>query len=212
MEDELPVDHRLGRVYRIGGGLTGLGLVVFAVLGFARQLPFLDTQGERILMLSSNGLLALISAVVGTVLVVGAIIGGNVAARLNTVFGGLFLLSGLASLVVLRTSLNMLAFEMSNVIFSFVVGLLLLTFGLYGRVSGALPPDNPGWRERHGLPPEPQEGEDLNRTALVGGAVDSLRGTDGEGQLDNVAAADGDDEQPATHAGPHAERDDSTSR
>jgi hypothetical protein len=42
---------------------------------------------------------------------------------------------------------------MSNVIFSFVAGLLLLTFGLYGRVSGGLTADNPYYRGRHGLDP-----------------------------------------------------------
>jgi hypothetical protein len=65
----------------------------------------------------------------------------------------LFLLSGLVNLAVLRTSANILDFSMRNVIFSFVSGLLLLTFGLYGRVSGGLPPDNPFYRARHGLDP-----------------------------------------------------------
>jgi len=72
----------------------------------------------------------------------------------------LFLLSGLVNLAVLRTSANILDFSMRNVIFSFVSGLLLLTFGLYGRVSGGLPPDNPFYRARHGLDPATGEVND----------------------------------------------------
>jgi hypothetical protein len=98
-------------------------------------------------------LLSAISIVVGLTLIAGAIIGGNIAAELNAVVGVLFLLSGLANLAVLRTSANILNFSVRNVIFSFVSGLLLLTFGLYGRVSGGLPPDNPFYRARHGLDP-----------------------------------------------------------
>lgn len=40
--------------------------------------------------------------------------------------------------------------------FSFIVGLLLMTFGMYGRVGHALPHDNPYWRARH-PEPSPQE-------------------------------------------------------
>jgi hypothetical protein len=44
---------------------------------------------------------------------------------------------------VLGTRLNWLAFEMSNVIFSVVVGLPMLLLGAYGRISGNLPSDSP---------------------------------------------------------------------
>ena len=79
----------------------------------------------------------------------GMLVGGNFASTLNIIFGFLFLLSGFANLAVLDTGVNFLAFRMPNVIFSFVVGLMLLTFGMYGRVGGALPHDNPYWRGRH---------------------------------------------------------------
>src|SRR3712207_3167051 len=59
------------------------------------------------------------------------------------VIGALFLLSALVNLAVLRTSFNLLAFEFENVVFSVVVGLVLLTLGAYGRVSGHLPADSP---------------------------------------------------------------------
>jgi len=50
---------------------------------------------------------------------------------------------------VLGTQLNLLAFQISNVVFSFVAGGLLLFLGAWGRFAGHLPDDNPYRRERH---------------------------------------------------------------
>ncbi|MCH0564204.1 MULTISPECIES: DUF4383 domain-containing protein [unclassified Streptomyces] len=149
LRDELPVDHRLATVYRYGAGLCGVTLLVFGCLGFADRLSPFDTGGTRIAGLSTNGLLSLISVVVGLVLLAGAVVGGNTASTLNLTVGTLFLLSGYIHLFTLDRSANVLDFGMSNVIFAFVMALLLLTFGMYGRVSGRLPHDNPYWRRRH---------------------------------------------------------------
>ncbi|GGT10470.1 DUF4383 domain-containing protein [Streptomyces chromofuscus] len=149
LRDELPVDHRLATVYRYGAGLCGVILLVFGCLGFADRLSPFDTDGTRIAGLSTNGLLSLISVVVGLVLICGAVVGGNVASTLNMVVGTLFLISGFAHLVVLDRSGNILDFGMTNVVFTFVMALLILTFGMYGRVSSRLPHDNPYWRRRH---------------------------------------------------------------
>ncbi|GAA4689307.1 hypothetical protein GCM10023347_51530 [Streptomyces chumphonensis] len=149
LQDELPVDHRLAVVYRYGAALSGLILLVFGILGFADRLAFFDTDGTRVAGLSSNGLLSLISVVFGVLLIVGAVVGGNFASTLNMTVGALFLLSGFVHLAILERSVNILAFRMPNVIFSFVMGLLILTFGMYGRVSGGLPHDNPYWKRRH---------------------------------------------------------------
>jgi hypothetical protein len=59
------------------------------------------------------------------------------------VLGPLFLLSAFVNGIVIGTRLNWLAFEMSNVIFSVVVGLPMLLLGAYGRIGGHLPPDSP---------------------------------------------------------------------
>lgn len=149
LQDHLPVDHRLNTVYRYGAGLMGLALLVFGILGFTGGLSFFSTDGQRIAGLSSNGLLSLISVVAAAVLLAGAAIGGNIASNVNMVMGTLFLLSGFVNLALLQTSANFLAFRLPNVIFSYLVGLLLLTFGMYGRVSGGLPHDNPYWQARH---------------------------------------------------------------
>jgi len=46
-------------------------------------------------------------------------------------------------------NLNLLAFRIPNVVFSFVAGALLLFLGSWGRFSGRLPDDNPYRQERH---------------------------------------------------------------
>ncbi|MEU0099837.1 DUF4383 domain-containing protein [Streptomyces sp. NPDC006267] len=167
LSDELPVDHRLATVYRIGAGLCGAILLAFGLLGFADRLSFFDTSGSEIAGLSTNGLLSLISVIVGGVLIAGAAIGGNTASTVNVTVGSLFLLSGFGHLFILDRPANILDFGMANVVFSFVMGLLILTFGMYGRVSGGLPHDNPYWRRRH---PEQADREAApRRRAPVGG-------------------------------------------
>ena len=154
----MPQDHRLSRVYRFGGGLVGVVLLVFGVLGFFDQLAFFDTEGDRVAGLSTNAVLSTISVVVGLVLIAAAAIGGNIAADVNSIVGALFLVSGFANMCLLRTSWNVLNFSMANVIFSFVVGIVVLMFGFYGRVSGGLPADHhPIYRAGHGRDSETGE-------------------------------------------------------
>ncbi|MGW1804226.1 DUF4383 domain-containing protein [Streptomyces sp. NPDC002078] len=148
-DKHLPVDHRLNTVYRIGAGLIGAFLVAFGILGLINHIGFFDTGGATVAGLNTNGTLSVLSIVVGAILLAGMVIGGNVASTLNLVFGVLFLLSGFLSLGLLDTTHNFLAFKIQNVFFSFIVGLLLMTFGMYGRVGSTLPHDNPYWRARH---------------------------------------------------------------
>ncbi|MFD0277082.1 DUF4383 domain-containing protein [Kitasatospora sp. NPDC127111] len=149
LQDELPVDHRLVTVWRIGAGLGGVFLIVFGCLGLSGHPGFLSTSGDEVAGLSTNGALSILSIVMGGVLVLGAVIGGNFAANVNMAVGVLFVLSGFYGLTVLgRPDANILNFRMSNVLFAFVFGLVITTFGMYGRVSSHLPHDNPYWRKR----------------------------------------------------------------
>jgi hypothetical protein len=135
-------------VQRIGALTVAAVILVFGLLGFAGGLDFFSTDGEPVLGLSSNGLLSTISVLTAAVLVVAALRSPRTASTLMIVVGVLFLISALANLAVLRTSYNVLAFEMENVVFSVVAGLVLLLLGAYGRVSGNLPPDSPYARPR----------------------------------------------------------------
>ena len=138
-----PLDGRVLLVHRVGALTVAVVIGVFGILGFLGGLDFFSTQGERILGLSSNGLLSAISVVTALVLVVAAFQGARLASTVMIVVGILFLISALANLAVLRTSLNVLAFKFPNVVFSLVAGLVLLLVGAYGRLTGNLPPDSP---------------------------------------------------------------------
>ncbi|MET8580577.1 DUF4383 domain-containing protein [Streptomyces collinus] len=174
-DEHLPVDHRLNLVYRIGAGLIGGFLVAFGILGLIDHIGFFDTGGNSVAGLNTNGTLSVLSICIGALLLVGMVIGGNVASTLNMVLGVLFLLNGFLFLGLLDTPNNFLAFRIQNVLFSFVVGLLLMTFGMYGRVGSVLPYDNPYWRARH---PEPGTAPG-NEPAAGGPAVT----TSGPGRL-----------------------------
>ncbi|MDQ0401687.1 DUF4383 domain-containing protein [Streptomyces sp. NBC_01723] len=164
LRDELPVDHHLASVYRYGAGFCGLVLLAFAALGFADALSPFRTGGGMVAGMTTNVALSVISTVVGLALLGGAVIGGNVASTLNIVVGALFFLSGFAHIFVLDRPANILGFGMSNVIFSFVMGLFIATFGMYGRVSSKLSHDNPYWAARH--PEQAAREEAAVRSAL----------------------------------------------
>lgn len=150
LKDELPTDHRLAQVYRYGAGLCGLLLLIWGCFGVAGDPGYLSTHGKNVAGMSSNGALGVLSIVFGAILVIGAVIGGNFASWLNMVVGAIFVLAGFVGLIALDSSWNHLAFRMANVLFSFVFGFVIATFGMYGRVSGHLPHDNPYWQQRHG--------------------------------------------------------------
>lgn len=109
------------------------GVWAFGSLGLVNRLAMFSTNGGHVLGLSSNGLLSVISLVVGAVLIGAAVRGGRAASTVTVTVGAAFLLSGMANVLVLDTPLNVLAFGMSNVIFSLLAGAVLLFLGAYGR-------------------------------------------------------------------------------
>ncbi|MEW2403761.1 DUF4383 domain-containing protein [Streptomyces sp. NPDC046862] len=168
-DEHLPVDHRLNTVYRIGAGLMGLVLLAFGILGLIDEVGYFDTRGDTVGGLNTNGTLSVLSICVGLLLFAGMVIGGNFASTLNMVFGVLFILSGFVNLGLLDTDSNFLAFRIQNVMFSFIYGVLLMTFGMYGRVGTALPHDSPYWRARHPEQAE-REARQADRTRRAEGA------------------------------------------
>lgn len=74
-------------------------------------------------------------------------------------------------MLVLNGPYNIPAFRMSNVLFSLVVGAVLLCLGAWGRFTGRLPPDNPYRRERH--PGEGGDGRMLDEQPVDGQGDDS---------------------------------------
>ena len=138
-----PLGAPLFAVQRTGAVLLALFLLVFALLGFASGQDFFSTRGQPVLGMSSNGLLSTLSVVVALVLLVAAARSPRTASTVMIALGTLFLLSAFVNSLVLATRFNLLGFQISNVVFSAVVGLVTLLLGAYGRISGHLPPDSP---------------------------------------------------------------------
>jgi len=140
---------RLDHLHRVGAVVFGLGIGMFGVLGFVNRLDMFSTTGAPVLGLSSNGLLSTISVVVAVILIAAGLRGGRTASTVLVVIGAAFVASGLVNTLVLGTPLNLLAFRIPNVVFSFVAGALLLFLGAWGRFTGRLPDNNPYRQERH---------------------------------------------------------------
>jgi hypothetical protein len=149
-------DARVYAVQRVGAVGVALVLLVFGLLGATGGVGFLATHGERHLGMSSNGLLSLLSLAVAVVLLGAAFRGPRTASTAMIVLGVLFLASAVLNLALLRTTFNVLAFRMSNVVFSDVAGLLLLCLGAYGRISGNLPASSP-YAHPHPFADEPPD-------------------------------------------------------
>lgn len=158
--------RRINTIHRTSALVLGAGLGVFGVLGLINRLAWFSTRGASILGLSSNGLLAMLSLVTAAVLIAAGLRGGRSASTVTVTVGALFLLSGVVNVLVLNGPYNILAFRMSNVLFSLVVGALLLCLGAWGRFTGRLPPDNPYRRERH--PGEGEHGRMLDEQPVDG--------------------------------------------
>ena len=141
--------RRLNGLHRLAASVLGLGLWAFGILGLVNRLPLFSTRGQPVLGLTSNGLLSIISLVVGTILIAAAVRGGRIASTVTVVAGAAFLLSGLGNVLVLNTELNFLAFGIPNVVFSLVAGGLMLILGAYGRFTVGLPRDNPYQQQRN---------------------------------------------------------------
>ncbi|UZJ25526.1 DUF4383 domain-containing protein [Rhodococcus antarcticus] len=175
---------RLATLHRLAAAVAALVLATFGVLGLVDRLGLLETAGTPVLGLTSNGLLSVVSLVVAAVLLTAAAVGGPTASTVTASVGVAFLVSGLANLALLDTAANLLAFTIPNVLFSLVAGVLLLTAGLYGRASGALPADNPYRRARALRHPGP--GTEVGPDMPTGAELDRLsameiRVSDGHG-------------------------------
>ncbi|RZT83677.1 uncharacterized protein DUF4383 [Pseudonocardia sediminis] len=171
-------------VHRVGSGLLGVGLLIFGVLGFSDQLNFFSTTGTPILGLATNVLLSGGSVVLGLVLMAAAIRGGRLGWIASVAIGALFVLSGVVHLLILNTSLNVLSFRVSNVVFSLVVGGILLALGIYGRFNTGTPVDSPDRDGGDGRPKQPED----NRQMLPEGA-DEITATVEMAEAERAVAA-----------------------
>ena len=133
----IPINHPLRPVYRVLGGLTGIWLLVFGVLGlFQTGGAGWFARGDWTAMaVPTNRAFAAISVVAGLVVVAAAFIGRNVDRFVNLWGGVGFLAGGTLLMAVSHTELNVFNASVITSVASYVIGLLLLAAGLYGKVG-----------------------------------------------------------------------------
>jgi hypothetical protein len=144
----LPKNHVLRPFYRILALAAGVYCLIFGIVGALRthghsifaQVPV------RALGLRTNLAFALLSVLVGLVVIGATAVGRNVDRNVNIVLGPGFIVMGLAMMTVMRTSANVLNFGMSTCVVSFVIGLALFAGGLYGEEA---PPEQALAEEQH---------------------------------------------------------------
>jgi hypothetical protein len=133
----VPVNHPLQPLYRLLAGLIGAYLVAFGIVGVMRtggRGLFAQEGLPSALGLHANRAFAILSIVVGLVLLVGSVVGRNLDQRINLVASVVFLGAGLLMLLLLRTQANFLGFTVATCVVSFLIGMTLLLSGLYGKV------------------------------------------------------------------------------
>ncbi|MBA3487973.1 MAG: DUF4383 domain-containing protein [Longispora sp.] len=136
----IPINHHLQPVYRALAGLIGLYLIAFGVVNWLTNGLgdlFISEGGETALGIRGNGGSTLLALALGVIVLLGAVIGGNVDHHINVWVGSALLVIGTLMLALLRTDLNVLGFSLATVIVMYLLGMLLLAAGLYGKVGSS---------------------------------------------------------------------------
>ena len=139
-DSHIPINHPMRPFYRFLSILAGLYVLIFGIVAFSRtrgMAAFSQAHDQHAwaLGLRSNLGFALISIIAGAIILVCAVIGRNIDRWVNIIGGIAFMGVGLASLLLLQTDANFLMFSMSNCVASFIVGTVLFSAGLYGKVG-----------------------------------------------------------------------------
>jgi uncharacterized membrane protein HdeD (DUF308 family) len=132
-----PVNHPARPIYRAIGGLTGLYLVVFGVLGVIASLgdEFFAQDDTKALGQGTNLGFSLVSILLGVVVLAGTALGRNRDVAINQYTAYLLMVLSLFSLSFLQTDANIFNFSVATVVVTMVLGLVLLMVGMYGKVG-----------------------------------------------------------------------------
>ncbi|MFE9191521.1 DUF4383 domain-containing protein [Micromonospora sp. NPDC007208] len=132
-----PVNHPARPIYRAIGGLTGLYLVVFGVLGIIASTgnEILAQDDTRVLGQGTNLGFSLLSVLLGLVVLVGTALGRNIDVAINQWLAYSLMVVSLAGLAFIRTDANIFNFSITTVIVVMTAALVLLMVGMYGKVG-----------------------------------------------------------------------------
>jgi hypothetical protein len=143
----IPINHHLRPLYRALTGLSGF-LVTVGIYGFIETSghdTFAQDGLPEVLGMTFNPFAAGLFVVIGILVLAVTALGRNIAHLGNFWLGHLLVLISMFELAFRRTDLNMLGFNMTSVIVTMVVGLVVLTGSLYLKIG----PDRPHDAEEH---------------------------------------------------------------
>ena len=133
-----PLNHHLRQTYRFVAFLAGAYLLVTGIIGLAGTWgdPFFGRHGhDWSLGLRVNPAGSWLLTLLGVVVVAATLLGGNVHHRVTLVAGWTMCVLAVLIMATMQTDANVLAASMINVIVLLVLGLVVLTAGLYGKVG-----------------------------------------------------------------------------
>ncbi len=132
-----PVNHPARPIYRAIGGLTGLYLVAFGVVGLITNAgnEILAQDGNTVFGQGTNLGFSLLSVLLGGIVLAGTVIGRNIDVLINQWLAYAIMAISLAGLAFIRTEANIFNLSVATVIVLMVVGLVLLMVGMYGKVG-----------------------------------------------------------------------------
>jgi hypothetical protein len=132
-----PVNHPLRPLYRALSFVAGAYLVVFGVIGLIQTSgeSFTGASDVRVLGQGTNMLWSILAVVLGAIVLATAAIGRNLDVEANKYLGWAILVVGSYELATSRTDANFFGFTIATVVVTYLVGLVLITAGLYLKVA-----------------------------------------------------------------------------
>jgi hypothetical protein len=132
-----PVNHPLRPLYRALSFVAGAYLVVFGVIGLIQTSgeSFTGASDVRVLGQGSNLLWSILALVLGAIVLATTAIGRNLDVEANKYLGWAILVVGSYELATSRTDANFFGFTIATVVVTYLVGLVLITAGLYLKVA-----------------------------------------------------------------------------
>ncbi len=131
----LPINHPLQPFYRTLAGLTGLVLLAFGATSWAQSTAFFGPGDWRTFGLATNRGLATVALVAGMLVVGAAIVGRNVNHRVSLWGGVAMLMLGTLLMPLSHIESNPFNSSLATTIATYLVGLVLMTAGLYSKVG-----------------------------------------------------------------------------
>jgi hypothetical protein len=132
-----PINHPARPIYRAIGGLTGLYLVVFGVLGIIASAgnEVLAQDDTKVLGQGTNLGFSLLCVLLGLVVLVGTALGRNIDVAINQWLAYTLMVVGLGALAFIRTDANIFNVNVLTVVVVLSASLVLLMAGMYGKVG-----------------------------------------------------------------------------